>query len=99
MFGAFADPGSITVKPGTTETTALRLYATGEMPDFKLAAFAGNSDLKATLSANTGNDGDIVTLTVTAASSYYETQGQNLVYIYSATKDYVTRRVLIVHAK
>jgi hypothetical protein len=97
MFGAFADP--IAVKDGGTATAKVTYYATGPMPAFRVAAFAADPKLHATLDVTTGNDGDLATLTVKADPSWVEIPGQNVVFLYATTKDYSTRRAVIVHAE
>lgn len=99
MFGAFGDPGEVTIKPGTTLTTKVVAYAAADMPAFKLKAFTNNPDLKAALGASTANEGDELTLTITATGNYFENEGQNLVFLYAQSKDYLTRRAIIVHAR
>lgn len=99
MFGAFADPPEITLAPGTSTKVTVRLYATAAMPAFQIMPFPTSKDLSAKLDAKTGNDGDVLTLTVSASSSYVEVPGENVVELYAETNDYNTRRGLIVHAK
>ncbi|HEY8072897.1 MAG TPA: hypothetical protein VIF62_02275 [Labilithrix sp.] len=97
-FGGYVDPLAITLKPGSATTVPLHLYANGAMPDFTVLAYPGNSEITVKQSAKTGNDGTVVMLTVTTSTKYVEQEGANLVYLLAYTKDYASRRALIVHS-
>ena len=99
-FGAFADPGEITLAPGGTAKVTVRLYTTAAMATLAVAAYPYSPALTATLDRSHGNDGDVLTLTVKASSSWTEIDGQNVVQLSAYAADgYMTRRGLVVHAK
>lgn len=98
MFGLFADPGAVTVKPGTKTTVSLHAYSATPYPSFAVGVFAADPALTATLSAKKAADGDVVTLTLSASSAYVEQAGTNLVFLEAQSSDYTTKRHLIVHA-
>jgi hypothetical protein len=98
MFGLFADPGEVTVKPGSKTTVTLRAYSAAAYPSFAVGVFAADATLTATLSAKKAVDGDVLTLTVSASPAYVEQLGTNLVFLEAQSADYTTKRHLIVHA-
>ena len=99
MFGIFADPGEITVTPGTSTTVTIRAYAAGAVPAFSVGAFASSPSLTPKISVKTANEGDVLKLTLDVSADYVEQPGANIVFLYSQGKDYLTKRHLIVHAK
>ena len=98
MFGAFADAPSLKIAPGETKTMKVRAYTTGPMSQFSLRVYASDPKLVARLDRSSARDGDELTLTVKAPADWVELGGQNLVTLLAATKEYSTRRHLIVHA-
>lgn len=98
MFGLFADPGDLAIKPGETKTLTLHAYAASTYPAFAVGVYAADPELTATIDKEKARDGDDVTLTVTATASFVEYPGQNLVFLYGQGSDYLTKRHLIVHA-
>ena len=98
-FGAFVDPDEITLAPGTSGRYALHLYASGPMADFTVNAYAINRELTVKQDRKTGNDGDVITLTIAMSTGYVEAIGTNLVYLYASAAGYTSRRAVIVHQK
>lgn len=98
MFGAFAT-ADVKLAPGGSATTTLHAYATGPMGAFSIRAYPMVKALHATLDRSTASDGDTLTLTITADASYVDVPGQNMVMLLASTKDYATRRYVVVHAK
>ncbi len=97
MFGAFADP--MIVAPDTSVTTKVKVYASSDLPDFKVAARPYDPNLSATLNRSVANDGDELELTVTANSRYTATPGSNIVALYAGTSDYTTRHAVIIRRR
>lgn len=98
MFGLFADPGDITIKPGGTATVTLHAYAASAYPKFAVGVYSADPAITAATDVKEAQDGDDVVLTLTATASFVEVPGQNLVYLYGQGTDYLTKRHLIVHA-
>jgi hypothetical protein len=99
MFGAVPEKPSVSVKPGSSVTLSVHLYASGAFGSFQILTYPLAQGLTAKLDRKQGHDGDDATLTVTADATYTEVEGQNLVEIYAVSADYTTRRSLIVHAQ
>ena len=97
MFGVFADPGEVTITPGTQTTVTVRFYSTAPLAAFPISAVARSADLTVALSRTTGKNGDTATLTITAAAGYVEYPGANLVDLRAISSGYQTRHNLIVH--
>jgi hypothetical protein len=99
MFGAFAEPGEVTISPGGTAKIRVRLYSSAPMAPFKLSAYPLDPELTATLSGTSGANGGVLTLTLAASAGFVEQPGSNLVELYAFAPDYTTKGHLIVHAK
>jgi hypothetical protein len=99
MFGAFATSDVVVTPGGASVKTTLHAYTTNQMGSFTLRAIALDPALRATLDKSTVADGDEVTLTITADKGYAGATGQNTVMIYALTKDYATRRHVVVRTK
>jgi hypothetical protein len=99
MFGAFADPGGVSVAPGGTAKVNVHLYTSAPMPAFTLDVYPSDPELSATLSAASGNNGDVLTLTVKASAAFVAQPGVSILGLYARSSDYGTRGAVIVHAK
>jgi len=104
MFGLYASPAEIVLKPGTTATVSVYAYANGPMDPWQPIVYASDPNLKASLSKKTAMDGDTLTLTVTAAAAFNEADGANVIGLYgvagtSNITGYQTVRPLVLHSK
>jgi hypothetical protein len=98
MFGVFPDAPELLVASGGSATITLHLYATAPMPPFTVAAYPESTQLTAKLSKQVGQNGDTITLTLTAGSGWSATE-PNLVDIYGVISGYQTRRSLIARSR
>jgi hypothetical protein len=98
-FGAFPDTTEVTLAPGTKTTVKLHLYAAGPVPAFDVITLGAVPELTTAQDKKQGNDGDVVTVTISASTKYVEEEGSNIIRIYALSKDYASRRAVIVHAK
>jgi hypothetical protein len=98
-FGVYADPGEIAIAPGETVTVKVRAWSGAPMPRFKVIAYAASDDLTAKLGGTSAENGDELTMTLTASASFAADPAANLVYLVAADGDYTTRASLIVRGK
>jgi hypothetical protein len=98
-FGLYADPGEVAIAPGETVTVKVRAWSGAPMPRFKVIAYAASGELTAKLGGTSAENGDELTMTLTASASFAADPAANLVYLVAADGDYTTRASLIVHGK
>lgn len=96
-FGAFADPPIVQVPPGGSATVNVRAWSSAPMAPFNLIAEPMDPALTAALSAGSAQNGDVLTLTISASKDFVPQDGSNLVSIYSVVTDYNTRSSVIVN--
>lgn len=104
MFGIYANPAEVVVKPGTLVKVTLYAYANGPMDAWQPIVYASDPNLTAKLDKKSVKDGDTLTLTLTASKSYNEGDGANVVGLYAlagtnTVVGYQTVRPLVVHSK
>jgi hypothetical protein len=98
MFGAFANPVAISLAAGTKMQLVLTLYSTAPTKPFTIIPIPRSSNLTVSVSPKSGQNGDSVTLTVTASANYIDQPQLNLIDLFAALpNDYTTQHELIVH--